>query len=374
MPDSAMPDSGAVSSDEAVPSTQAWVDTDDGVRLYAEVTEPAGAESSGPHDQAADGRDAVTVVLSHGWTISRLAWSEVADRLAVQSAARPAARPASARPASARPAETAAHRLRVIRYDQRGHGRSTQCPDEPATMARLGRDLGQVVRELAPTGPVVLAGHSMGGISIMAFAAEEPEYFAERVAGVALVATSAGEPPATAAAATSRRDGRPSWISGRSMRWLMAAGTRWPVGVDRLRRLLPPPRARAHWSLAQKMLYGPSAPVATVVTGTELLAATPMRTITAFYPPLVALDQFAALERLTGVPVTILVGERDRLTPPRHSRALAEAIPQARLVVLPDHGHMLPLECPDEVTTELMRLVEQAGDDDSAPGTNREVE
>ena len=57
----------------------------------------------------------------------------------------------------------------------------------------LGRDLDAVLRALAPDGPLVLVGHSMGGMTIMALAEQRPELFAERVAGVALLSTSAGE-------------------------------------------------------------------------------------------------------------------------------------------------------------------------------------
>ena len=46
---------------------------------------------------------------------------------------------------------------------------------------------------MAPDGPLVLVGHSMGGMTIMALAEQRPELFADRVRGVALIGTSAGE-------------------------------------------------------------------------------------------------------------------------------------------------------------------------------------
>ncbi|HMQ25325.1 MAG TPA: alpha/beta hydrolase, partial [Acidimicrobiales bacterium] len=49
------------------------------------------------------------------------------------------------------------------------------------------------------------------------------------------------------------------------------------------------------------------------------------------------------------LPTTVVVGRRDPLTPPRHSRLMASTIPTARLVELPGRGHMLPLEAPDEI-------------------------
>ncbi|MCA1720902.1 MAG: alpha/beta hydrolase [Actinobacteria bacterium] len=82
-------------------------------------------------------------------------------------------------------------RARLVRYDHRGHGRSG--PSRGASdLEQLGRDLGHVLDAAAPTGPVVLVGHSMGGMTIMALAEQRPELFGDRVVGVMLLATGAG--------------------------------------------------------------------------------------------------------------------------------------------------------------------------------------
>ena len=82
--------------------------------------------------------------------------------------------------------------MQVI-YDQRSHGRSERAPRASCTIDQLGHDLAAVLRALAPDGPLVLVGHSMGGMTIMALAEQQPELFAERVLGVAFLATSAAE-------------------------------------------------------------------------------------------------------------------------------------------------------------------------------------
>jgi pimeloyl-ACP methyl ester carboxylesterase len=128
------------------------VTTDDGVPLHVEVDGRADAP--------------VTVVFSHGFT-ARLAEWEL-QRRALR------------------------HRARLVFWDQRGHGRSGWTPLPRATIDRTGRDLGQVLDATTPTGPVVLAGHSMGGMSIMALARQRPDLFGPRVVGVFLLATSAG--------------------------------------------------------------------------------------------------------------------------------------------------------------------------------------
>src|SRR4051812_39647040 len=125
-----------------------------------------------------DGSDdaPVTLVLAHGWTLAQASWDDVAELLTPS---------------------VAAGELRLIRYDQRGHGRSTwgRYVDHVNELSidQLGADLGNLLDQLAPTGPVVLAGHSMGGMTIMCLAAARPELFGDRVRGVALVSTSAGD-------------------------------------------------------------------------------------------------------------------------------------------------------------------------------------
>ena len=80
---------------------------------------------------------------------------------------------------------------RLVFYDQRSHGRSGRSSTGQCTIDQLDRDLAAVLRTVAPTGPVVLVGHSMGGMAIMALVRQDPELFATRVAGVALISTAA---------------------------------------------------------------------------------------------------------------------------------------------------------------------------------------
>src|SRR4051812_48519564 len=126
--------------------------TEDGVDLHVEVEENPDSP--------------LTVVLAHGFTA----------RLAEWQLQREALRP----------------RARLVLFDQRGHGRSGWTDLTKATIDRTGRDLGEVLDATTPEGPVVLAGHSMGGMSVMALARQRPELFGSRVVGVFLLATSAG--------------------------------------------------------------------------------------------------------------------------------------------------------------------------------------
>jgi pimeloyl-ACP methyl ester carboxylesterase len=293
----------------------AAVGTDDGALLHATV--------EGPDDAP------VTVVLAHGWTLAQAAWDDVADLL------RPRA---------------ATGELRLIRYDQRGHGRSTWGSAD-ITIDRLGQDLAILLDQLVPAGPVVLAGHSMGGMTIMCLAAARPELFGDRVRGVALVSTSAGD----LASDPRSPAGRWSRLTPGMLHAALAGG--WLI--ERLRALLPPTHPR-HRALVHDLLYGADATDEMVLTGAEIMHASTVRSFVAFLPALGDHDKHEELTALSRVPVEILVGDTDRLTPQKHSRKLAEALPGATLHVLPRTGHMLPQERAQPAADAVARLVAAA--------------
>jgi pimeloyl-ACP methyl ester carboxylesterase len=284
-----------------------------------------------------DGSDdaPVTLVLAHGWTLAQASWDDVAALLTPR---------------------VAAGELRIIRYDQRGHGRSTwgRYADDVGELSidQLGADLGDLLDQLVPTGPVVLGGHSMGGMTIMCLAAARPELFSDRVRGVALVSTSAGD----LAPAGENLLERLQLKLAPGMVTAAIGGARL---VERLRRLLPPAHPR-HRTMVRELLYGADATEEMVIAGAEIMHASTVRAFAAFYPALGAHDKLAELTALTGVPVEILVGDSDNLTPLRHSRAMAEALPDAQLHVAERTGHMLVQERPQLVADAIERLLAAA--------------
>src|SRR3954463_11035408 len=81
---------------------------------------------------------------------------------------------------------------RLVFYDQPGHGRSSRLRSGQYDIAALGKSLAAVLDATVPEGHIILVGHSMGGMTIMAFAEHYPEWFGNRVTGVVLISTSAG--------------------------------------------------------------------------------------------------------------------------------------------------------------------------------------
>jgi pimeloyl-ACP methyl ester carboxylesterase len=308
------------------------------LRQVAAVATPDGALLHAVVDGAEDAP--VTLVLAHGWTLAQAAWDDVAGLLARR---------------------VADGELRLVRYDQRGHGRSTwRSPTHPRyasevaelTIDQLGADLGVLLDELAPSGPVVLGGHSMGGMTIMCLAAARPELFGDRVRGAALVSTSAGD-LAPAGENLAER------LQLKLAPGLVTAAIGGARALERVRRLLPPTHPR-HRKLVRELLYGADATDEMVLTGAEIMHASTVRAFAAFYPALGEHDKRQELKALASVPVEILVGADDKLTPERHSRRLAEALPEAELRIVPRTGHMLPQERAALVTEAIERLLAAA--------------
>jgi pimeloyl-ACP methyl ester carboxylesterase len=276
----------------------------------------------------------VTIVLTHGWTLDVRSWGPVARALT----------------APGRPP------IRVIRYDHRGHGRSASIARERMTIEGLADDLAELFGELVPDGPVVLGGHSMGGMTIMALAERHPELFAQRVGGVALVSTAAGGLADNTLGLSVRALGalrRGEARLARSARWASR-----PVFTRRPALLAPGMRF---------LLLGPGADRGALRITAQCVADCRPDSMIGFRPTLDAHDRDAALEAFDAIPTEVLVGTRDRLTPVHHSRRIVRGAQKARLRVYPGAGHMLPLERVDAVAERLAELAATAGAASRAP-------
>ncbi len=253
-------------------------------------------------------------------------------------------------------AERFGDRLRLVLYDQRSHGRSDRSPRADCSIDQLGRDLGSVVDSLAPTGPVLLVGHSMGGMTVMALADQRPELFAAdtgRVAAVALISTSSGK----MASVTLGLPAMLARLKGPVLPFLLR-GARWQPRLVERGRIVGSDLA---WVITRKIGFV-SADVApaTVEYLTRMLASTHIEVVADFYPTLMDHDKLAALTALRELPVQIICGDHDVMTPLAHSEQIAVALPGAELVVVPDAGHMALMEQPEAVDDALIRLVETA--------------
>jgi pimeloyl-ACP methyl ester carboxylesterase len=280
------------------------------------------------HVEVDGDRDAaLTVVLTHGFTARLGEWDP--QRAALRG------------------------RARLVLWDHRGHGRSGWTSLRKATIDRTARDLAEVLDATTPTGPVVLAGHSMGGMSILALARRQPELFGDRVAGVFLLATSAGGLAGDGLLGRLVGPARRLGLLALFLAWLRLTA---PV-LERFRRR---GSGLGRWYTRRYLFGTDDAEPARVRQVQGMLEETPYPITTAFYAGLLAYDETAALPVLGRVPVTVLVGDADRLTPAAHSRRLARLIgPAAELVVVPGAGHSVNLSRPAVVDAAVLALLDR---------------
>jgi 3-oxoadipate enol-lactonase len=223
----------------------------------------------------------------------------------------------------------------VVVYDQRGHGRST-IGDAGLIIEALADDLHAVLEQMDLTDAVVV-GHSMGGMAAQALAIAHPATVSERVRALVLVATA---------------------CSGLGMPGRLSSVAESVVASSAFGRAAAHPVAGR---VRRRRAVGRRPALAQLRAVAEMFAATPAATRSGFLAAIAALDLRDGLTAID-VPVTVVCGTHDRLTPLAGARRIG-SVPGARLVVLPDAGHMLPCEEPQA----LARIVlEAAGRDHEA--------
>jgi pimeloyl-ACP methyl ester carboxylesterase len=275
------------------------VTASDGVRINVEV-------DAGPRKASAT---LPTLVFVHGWVCDLDTWHY--QRLALRG------------------------RYPMVFMDHRSHGGSERSDVRGSTFEQLADDLARVLEEVVPTGPVVLVGHSMGGMTVQQLAADRPELFGERVVGVALIGTS----------------------SGRLMR-----------GSPALKRIAPVLRlgtAALDWgrafnsySVIQRWAFGDDPEERHVDMVDEMILRSPTHVLLDFYSAFTTLDLTTGLKALGAVETVVVCGTEDLLTPIQHSRRLVEAVPGARLVEVEGAGHMVMFEEHESVTDVVAELAE----------------
>lgn len=229
---------------------------------------------------------------------------------------------------------------RVVAYDHRGHGNSGLAPNAALTLEAVARDLDGVLRATTGDGPAVVVGHSMGGMAAMEFARLFPAAFGTRIAALALVNTTAADVMGGMLPGAARRvEATIQALQEAAMRAL--AGR--PERFDELRKGWH--GSQLGYIAARLMGFGPRPSPRQVEFVENLLASTPTSTWLQLTPHLMALDIEEVLPAID-VPTLVIAGSHDRLTPPGAAERTAGAIPDAELAVIPNAGHMAPLERP----------------------------
>ncbi|MFF2557848.1 alpha/beta fold hydrolase [Nocardia sp. NPDC058058] len=286
-----------------VPAEVIPVTTPDGARLRVHAYGPADAE---------------VIVLAHGWSCALEYWNPQINVFAGD--------------------------YRVIAFDQRGHGES-ESGTRTFGAEQLADDFAQILDAvLRPGQRATLVGHSMGGMTIQAWAKYYPEQVAQRAAAVLLATTAARQIPNRATVIPFLNDlvPAPSWVAK------VMFGTPLPL-----------PGGAAVSAIAKSRLMTPAATADEIDFGLSIVRSCRPSVRAAVARGLLHLDLHGAAANLT-VPTTVIAGSADRLLPEIHSREIADTLADAgyldRYVILPT-GHLVNIEAPQAFNTELQRTI-----------------
>jgi pimeloyl-ACP methyl ester carboxylesterase len=294
----------------SVAGRTAWVTADDGAQLYTRVYGPPDAKAA--------------IVFAHGMVENHVIWHYLVRNLRADG------------------------RYTLVAYDARGHGNSAPVhgPDgtTPFDADTLGRDLASVVDQTT-SGPVVLVGHSLGGMTALTQLVLDQQERA-RVAGAVLVCTT-------------YTSSEPSWRGRAGLRALSPLARavrrlvdRDPKRADRLRMSV-----NDLTILIARTLFGRNASPRQVAVAYHMYETTPAQTLAAA-TDLLAYDVTDDLARID-VPVLVIGGSRDVITPVHLSRHMADVIPDAELAILDGCGHMAPFERHEDVTAHIRKFTEK---------------
>jgi pimeloyl-ACP methyl ester carboxylesterase len=296
-------------SDWVMPEKQLWVDRPDGSRLHVKIYGLA----SGP-----------TLLLTHGWSLDTSAWHYVIGQLAKNT--------------------------RVVAWDLPGLGRSRGPTNRDWSLEKMAHDLNAVLEATATSAPVVLAGHSIGGMITQVFCRLYKKKLGSQVQGLALLHTTYVNPLRTCFAAP------------------LATALELPLitPLNYLNMVLAPLVWLSNW---QSYLNG-SLHVCTRITTfsgeqswKQLDHAARLAAIA--WPGVLARGNLA-MQRFheestlfeIDVPVLVLSGKHDRMTVPAASVHMEELLPADRPFQV-SSGHLGMWECPKEFVAAVTEFVEQ---------------
>jgi pimeloyl-ACP methyl ester carboxylesterase len=260
-----------------------------------------------------------TVVLLHGLCLSAQSWDTPAAILR----------------------DHLGRSARIIRYDHRGHGNSSRAPMRTYTTEQLADDLEDVLTALRVGGSLSIAGHSLGGMAGLTYAARPADRQPVRPLGLILVATAAG---------SLGQHGLGRLLSSPAPDLLAALVAHTPAAAaEHAVRSVARPVCELI-GLCRGCARAERRALCTMCSAA--LASTALSTAAGFLPNLRRFDQRANLVNIRAV-TTILSGDADVLTPTAHAVEMSAGIAGARHRRLRGAGHMLLHEAPGQVADEI---------------------
>jgi pimeloyl-ACP methyl ester carboxylesterase len=231
--------------------------------------------------------------------------------------------------------------FRCVLMDLRSHGASSSASSGDVSLPAMALDVAVVMDAISPDRTIVLVGHSMGAMAILALAEVRPELFGPRIAGVAVIGAASADLLRGAMGSVTEL------LRPRFGTFRLAAQR-----VDRLRKAVLASPADLSGAIARLTQFGPDAPPEVVAHVVALAGRARSHVWTDGLAGLMEMDLRGAV-RSVSVPALVVVGEHDRVTPPAAAVELAGELPHGTLAVLEGAGHMAMLERPRELNERL---------------------
>ncbi|CAN5439053.1 alpha/beta hydrolase [soil metagenome] len=265
--------------------------------------------------------DAPTIVFPHCWTGTHELWHKQVEALSGE--------------------------YRLVVYDQRGHGASDETGPLGYTLEALTADLDAVLDATTEAGePVMLAGHSMGAMTIFSWAGRHRGEVGSRVRAAVLCSSGVNDLTAHSAV-IGQWPAAFSTIQGRITDGILGA----PLTV----RTMPIPLARA---AVHYMALGPDAAEEDVELTLRMLYDCRPRARAGFGNAMSHMDLADAVDALD-VPVSMIAGGKDLMTPTVQAERIVDSLEDAELRVDPSAGHMTTFESSELVNGALRELAER---------------
>jgi pimeloyl-ACP methyl ester carboxylesterase len=237
--------------------------------------------------------------------------------------------------------------FRCVLMDLRSHGGSALGSSGDVSLQAMARDVAAVMDATSPDGPVILIGHSMGAMAILALAEARADLFESRVAGVVLIGAASADLFRGAMGSVTEL------LRPRLGTFRVAAER-----VDRLRKAVLASPADLSGAIARMTQFGPDASPEVVAHVVALAGRARSQVWTDGLAVLMEMDLRDAVRHVS-VPALVVVGEHDRVTPPAAAVVLAGELPLGSLAVMEGAGHMPMLECPRELNERLRAFARQ---------------
>lgn len=237
-------------------------------------------------------------------------------------------------------------RIKSLLIDARGHGQTGRVAPKLCTVEGTARDVIAAIKSQAPTGPLILVGHSLGGLTALNLIKTADSGIVSRIRGLVLVSTSIESLSA---------QGLPQVLASPIADKVKNAVEVSPGDAAKFReyasQFLAP-------TLATAVFHRP-----TNSTIIEFHAAmtheTPLDTFVGFFDDLQEHDELDAATALTGIEGFVIAGEKDNVTPISQAKRICELWPGAHLQIAADAGHMIPLEAPAILNNAIASLLKK---------------